>query len=64
MTKQKYKIIETPSQNECGFCWWVPEDVIKVIEYIEDINPDYNFIQFITSPGHGGYPDCIILKRK
>ena len=60
----KYIATGIPDRNECGFCWWVPKDVVEVIEYLEKEYPEMDFVQFVTRPGNGGHPDYALLRRK
>ena len=59
----KYKSVDTPSIHECGYAWWVPDDAPQVIQWVEEQNPGYVFVQFVTRPGNGGYQDFVILKE-
>lgn len=44
--------------------WWVPSNCLKFIETIEEENPDYEFVQIVTSPGNGGYREFAIMKLR
>ena len=60
----KYKTINIPDYWECHLNWYVPEHAPKVIEYIERQNPNYEFLQFVTREGNGGYSSFALLKEK
>lgn len=44
--------------------WWAPERMPDIIEKVEKENPNYEFVQIVTSPGNGGYKEFIIMKLK
>ena len=65
LKNKKYKCVDVPSVYECGGAFtWVPEDAHDLIEYIENQNPGYGFVQFVTGQDNGGYPDFIILRKE
>jgi hypothetical protein len=57
---EKYITREIPRAS--GVHWWVPECAPKIIEMLELANPHYEFVQFVTSPGNGGYKEYAILR--
>lgn len=44
--------------------WFVKDGAVHVIELLEKQNPNYEFVQFMTSPGHGWHKEFAIMKRK
>ena len=64
--QEKYITAEIPRCEQHGgsIAWWAPEDAPKVIKELERKNPDYDFHQFVTKPGNGGYREYAIMKLK
>lgn len=60
----KYMSVPILKKHECGYSWWVPEDAPKVIEALEKEHPKLEFVQFVTSPGNGGYREYALMKLK
>jgi hypothetical protein len=44
--------------------WWDKDDAPTVIAILEQKHPGYEFHQFVTSPGNGGYREYAIMKLK
>lgn len=63
---EKYITTEIPSCEQHGesIAWWAPKHAPKVIKELERKNPGYDFHQFVTSPGNGGYREYAIMKLK
>lgn len=66
MEKKKYISVSIPRKDENGdWCnWWVPDHGIKAIEILESENPNYEFVQIVTSPNNGGWKEYAIMKLK
>jgi len=50
---EKYKTIRIPVME----AWWCPDNAAKLIQWIEEHNPGYAFVQFVTNLVNSGYPD-------
>ena len=44
--------------------WWIFEHMPEIIEILENNNPCYEFLQVVTSPGHGWHKEYVIMKIK
>ena len=59
----KYISVSVPSVQDCGYAWWTPKGALKVISFLEKEQPEYEFVQIVTSPGNGGYKEFAIMKK-
>ena len=58
----RYISVDIPTSNESWGHWWVPDQAVQVIEFLETEHPGYEFVQFVTSPGHGGYGEFALMR--
>jgi hypothetical protein len=65
-SNNKYILRDIPSvdKDDKHISWWAYEHCLKAIEKLEFDNPNYEFVQIITSPGNGPYGDFAIMKLK
>ena len=56
--------IEPHHTDKKSLHWWVAEEMPEIIEVLERKHSDYEFLQVVTSPGHGGYRSYAIMKLK
>jgi len=43
--------------------WWVPQKMLKIINYLEEANPSYEYYDIITN-GNGNFKVFVIMKLK
>jgi hypothetical protein len=61
----KYHIIDFRDiENDgCERCFWVPERMENILNYLDEKYPDYEYCDMITN-GNGNFHEFIILKLK
>ena len=63
---EKYITVNIPrkDENDEYIHWWAPQECSRTIIELERLCPEYDFHQFVTSPGHGVNGEFAIMKIK